>query len=577
MIQRILEGLNPRQRQAVEATEGCIRVVAGAGSGKTKTLTRRYLYLAEALGVSTASILCVTFTNKAAAEMRERLSQRFAGRKAMQGMTIGTFHSIALMLLRRTRPGLTVLDETGALSVAGDIVNGMALNMTPGRFLKEIEKRRAGEACGLSEETLELWKQRLIALNAATFDDLLTDALNDPLEPPFAHLLVDEYQDVNAIQRALTKKWSGACETLFVIGDADQSIYGFRGADAACFERLLAEYPDTELIALKKNYRSAPEILACALPLIEHNGGKREMEAGRGHGGLVRRIPVSDEYAEGIVIAKEIGRMVGGMDMIESSVEAGGQIGFSDIAILYRTHRQAEAIEKCLAAEGILPGGLNVQRKAKYLYEQKLTVDEPALREFQLIAAFAYAVAEQNADNGTVVTAPTCGACGVLPAVLKYAQITKGYTDEQIIRGLATAGIIGNLTKRNASISGAEAGCQAEIGTACSMAAAALAELYQQDLDQVEYAAEVAMEHHLGLTCDPICGLVQIPCIERNAVAAMRAMNACNLSYFLTGSRNISYDMVCRAMHETGINLNHRFRETSEGGLAKIYARNKKG
>ena len=234
------------------------------------------------------------------------------------------------------------------------------------------------------------------------------------------------------------------------------------------------------------------------------------------------------------------------------------------------------AIDEGLQAEGILPGGLNVKRKAKYLYSQELTVDEPALREFQLIAAFAYAVAEQNAGNGTVVTAPTCGACGVLPAVLKYAQVTKGFTDEEICRGLATAGIIGNLTKRNASISGAEAGCQAEIGTACSMAAAALAELYKQDLDQVEYAAEVAMEHHLGLTCDPICGLVQIPCIERNAVAAMRAMNACNLSYFLTGSRNISYDMVCRAMHETGINLNHRFRETSEGGLAKLYNRKRK-
>ena len=234
------------------------------------------------------------------------------------------------------------------------------------------------------------------------------------------------------------------------------------------------------------------------------------------------------------------------------------------------------AIADGLQAEGVLPGGLNVQRKAKYLFEQDPKVNEPGLLEFQRIAAYAYAVAEQNADNGTIVTAPTCGACGVVPAVLKYAQDTKGYTDEQICRALATAGIIGNLTKRNASISGAEAGCQAEIGTACSMAAAALAELYQQDLDQVEYAAEVAMEHHLGLTCDPICGLVQIPCIERNAVAAMRAMNACNLSYFLTGSRNISYDMVCRAMHETGINLNNRFRETSEGGLAKLYSRNKR-
>ena len=234
------------------------------------------------------------------------------------------------------------------------------------------------------------------------------------------------------------------------------------------------------------------------------------------------------------------------------------------------------AIDEGLSREGVLPGGLNVHRKAKYLYEKDPKVNEPALIEFQQIAAYAYAVAEQNADNGTVVTAPTCGACGVLPAVLKYAQVTKGFTDEQILRGLATAGIIGNLTKTNASISGAECGCQAEIGTACSMAAAALAELYQQDLDQVEYAAEVAMEHHLGLTCDPICGLVQIPCIERNAVAAVRAMNACNLSYFLTGSRNISYDMVCRAMKETGVNLDHRFRETSEGGLAKLYARRRK-
>ena len=232
-----------------------------------------------------------------------------------------------------------------------------------------------------------------------------------------------------------------------------------------------------------------------------------------------------------------------------------------------------QAINEGLSATGVLPGGLNVQRKAKFLYEQTPDEGIPALKEFQQIAAYAYAVAEQNADNGTVVTAPTCGACGVLPAVLKYAQQTKGFTDRQICRALATAGIIGNLTKSNASISGAECGCQAEIGTACSMAAAALAELYGQNLDQVEYAAEVAMEHHLGLTCDPICGLVQIPCIERNAVAAMRAMNACNLSYFLTGSRNISYDMVCRAMKETGVNLNQRFRETGEGGLARLYNR----
>ena len=231
------------------------------------------------------------------------------------------------------------------------------------------------------------------------------------------------------------------------------------------------------------------------------------------------------------------------------------------------------SIDEGLAASGVLPGGLNVQRKAKYLYEQTPDAEVPALREFQQIAAFAYAVAEQNADNGTIVTAPTCGACGVLPAVLKYAQVTKGFTDEQICRGLATAGIIGNLTKSNASISGAECGCQAEIGTACYMAAAALAELYKQNLDQVEYAAEVAMEHHLGLTCDPICGLVQIPCIERNVVAAMRALNSANLAYFLADTRRISYDMVVKTMYETGVNMNRGYRETSEAGLASLYSR----
>ena len=260
------------------------------------------------------------------------------------------------------------------------------------------------------------------------------------------------------------------------------------------------------------------------------------------------------------------------IDTLSSYVELNeGEEIWDFLGTVWQTMKQS--IEEGLSRDGVLPGGLNVQRKAKYLYTQIPDDKIPALKEFQHIAAYAYAVAEQNASNGTVVTAPTCGACGVVPAVLKYAQDTKGFSDGEICRALATAGVIGNLTKTNASISGAECGCQAEIGTACSMAAAALAELYGQNLDQVEYAAEVAMEHHLGLTCDPICGLVQIPCIERNAVAAVRAMNACNLSYFLTGSRNISYDMVCRAMKETGIHLDHRFRETSEGGLAKLYQR----
>ena len=345
-------GLNDEQRAAAESTARAVAVIAGPGSGKTKTLVARIAYLIET-GAKPSSIAAVTFTNKAAAEMRQRLMQRFGNKRAIEGMTIGTFHSISLALLRRTRPGLTVLDEPSALSVAGDIVNGLALNMTPARFLKEIEKSRAGETCELNNAALEAWKQRLLALSAATFDDLLSDELNDPLPPPFTHLCVDEYQDVNEIQRILTKKWSETGESLFVIGDPDQSIYGFRGADSSCFDNLLAEFPGAERIPLLKNYRSAPEILSAALPLIEHNGGKRLMEAGREPGGLVRRIPVQDEYSEGIVIAKEIAKMVGGMDMISSEVSSGRQTGFSDIAVLYRTHRQAEAIEKCLAEEGI--------------------------------------------------------------------------------------------------------------------------------------------------------------------------------------------------------------------------------
>ena len=229
------------------------------------------------------------------------------------------------------------------------------------------------------------------------------------------------------------------------------------------------------------------------------------------------------------------------------------------------------AIAEGIRSEGILPGGLNVQKRAKILYELRPPEETPQLWECRILSAYAFAVSEQNADNGTVVTCPTCGACGVLPAVLRYMQETRHLTDEQVLRGLATAGLIGALTKRNASVSGAECGCQAEIGTACAMSAAALAELFGNTLDQVEYAAEVAMEHHLGLTCDPICGLVQIPCIERNAVAALRALNACNLSYFLSDSRNISYDMVCKAMYETGLNLSHMYKETSEGGLARVY------
>lgn len=231
------------------------------------------------------------------------------------------------------------------------------------------------------------------------------------------------------------------------------------------------------------------------------------------------------------------------------------------------------AVARGVRSEGILPGGLEVERRAKILFNGETPEEAAEVRENRLVCAYAFAVSEENAAGGTIVTAPTCGACGVLPAVLCYMQERKGYSDGEIINALATAGLVGNLIKTNASISGAECGCQAEIGSACCMATAALAELRGLTLGQIEYAAEVAMEHHLGLTCDPICGLVQIPCIERNAVAAMRAINAASLAYFLSDSRKISFDLVVETMYETGKDLRRPYRETAEGGLAKLYKR----
>ena len=233
--------------------------------------------------------------------------------------------------------------------------------------------------------------------------------------------------------------------------------------------------------------------------------------------------------------------------------------------------RMKLTIREGLYQEGILPGGLEVERKAKYLYAQRHMDETPETRENRLVCAYAYAASEQNAGGGMITTAPTCGASGVLPAVLYYMQEKKGFTDFEIAKALAAGGIVGNVVKQNASISGAEAGCQAEIGTACSMAAAALAELHFMDLDQIEYAAENAMEHYLGLTCDPVCGLVQIPCIERNAVAAMRAINALSLANFLTATRKVKFDTVVDTMYQTGKDLMHKYRETSEGGLAANY------
>jgi len=238
-----------------------------------------------------------------------------------------------------------------------------------------------------------------------------------------------------------------------------------------------------------------------------------------------------------------------------------------------------EAMKLCVSSglqeEGVLPGRLKVPRRAKEIYETKDMDIDLVLKETRILTSYAYAVCENNASGEIIVTAPTCGASGVLPAVLYYMYKDKGVAEEEIINALAVAGLIGNLVKTNASISGAECGCQAEVGTACSMAAAAAAYLMNLDISQIENAAETAMEHHLGLTCDPIYGYVQIPCIERNAFAALRAVDAANMARYITREAHISFDMVVDTMYETGKDLKSHYRETSEGGLAKKYCRNK--
>jgi L-serine dehydratase len=228
-----------------------------------------------------------------------------------------------------------------------------------------------------------------------------------------------------------------------------------------------------------------------------------------------------------------------------------------------------ESIHRGLENEGVLPGTLHLPRKASSYYIKAKSA-AGSLQKRALVFAYALAVSEENAGGGVIVTAPTCGSCGVVPAVLYHIQNTYGFSDARILKALATAGLIGNLVKENASISGAQVGCQGEVGTACSMAAGAAAQLFGGTPAQVEYAAEMGLEHHLGLTCDPVAGLVQIPCIERNAIAAGRAMDASAYAILSDGLHRVSFDKTVLAMKETGHDLPDIYKETSEGGLALL-------
>ena len=229
-----------------------------------------------------------------------------------------------------------------------------------------------------------------------------------------------------------------------------------------------------------------------------------------------------------------------------------------------------EAVERGIDAEGVLPGPLHLARKAASYYV-KATGYRDNVRTRALVFAYALAVSKENAAGGRIVTAPTCGSCGVLPSVLYHVGKSKNFSEPRILRALATAGLIGNVVKHNASISGAEVGCQGEVGVACAMAAAAATQLFGGTPSQIEYAAEMGLEHHLGMTCDPVCGLVQIPCIERNAYAAARALDTNVYASFSDGLHRVSFDKVVEVMKETGHDLPSLYKETAQGGLAKEY------
>lgn len=351
------EQLNPEQQAAVTAEEPVVAVVAGPGTGKTKTLVARIAWLVEEQGVKPGEITAVTFTNQAAAEMRQRLEARLGGKRAVARMRIGTFHAICLELLGDVR----LLGQGEALEIAGEVLRAQGVRGSARGLLQAVSRVKNGaplEDAGLDGGLYEAYAARLRELGALDFDDLLTEALQLDVtgRREFRHLLVDEFQDINDVQYELVRAWSRGGKSLFVIGDPDQSIYGFRGAAGRCFQHLAEDIPDTRAIKLVTNYRSTPEVLGAALPVIEKNpGGARSIRPFRASGMAVRLVQAADDFAEGVFIAKEIGRMTGGVDMLDAQALDHERTvrAFSDIAVLCRTHHQLELIEKCLRHDDI--------------------------------------------------------------------------------------------------------------------------------------------------------------------------------------------------------------------------------
>ena len=351
------EQLNPQQMEAVSAEEAAVAVIAGPGTGKTKTLVARIAYLIEERGVRPEEITAVTFTNQATEEMRGRLERRLGGKRAAAKMTIGTFHAICMKLLGDVR----LITPGEALTAAAEVLRRSGDRRSPRSLIQAASQIKNGisfEDAGLEEALYRDYCRRLQEWGALDFDDLLIHALRMDTagQRRFTHLLVDEFQDINAAQYALVRSWSRGGKSLFVIGDPDQSIYGFRGAQGDGFRRLREEEPGIRVIRLIENYRSTPEILNSALPVIEKNPGEpRVLSPNRRAGIPVRLVQAADDFSEAVFVAKEIGRMTGGIDMLEAQNTRTDRPvrAFSDIAVLCRTHRQLELIEKCLRHDDI--------------------------------------------------------------------------------------------------------------------------------------------------------------------------------------------------------------------------------
>ena len=350
--------LNPEQRRAAEWTGPAVAVVAGPGTGKTKTLTARILHLLGQ-GAAPGEITAVTFTRRAAGEMEERLAAALGGKSALRGLTVATFHAICHDLLGR--PPLLSREE--ALALAEAVLRDGGQDMAPGEFLRQVSQVKNSAAplgTTLPPELFQAYQAALARRGAMDFDDLLLRAAEQQLTPGqrrrFTHLLIDEFQDSNPLQLELICRWSQKGESLFVIGDPDQSIYGFRGADSGCFEKLRQRCPQLETLRLVKNYRSTPQVLGCAMPVIAHNPGPaRDLEPQAPAGPPVRVLQGEDDLHQAAAIAKEIARMTGGMGMAEVGQDRGRERyrSFSDVGVLCRTHRQAQLVERCLRHDSI--------------------------------------------------------------------------------------------------------------------------------------------------------------------------------------------------------------------------------